>query len=148
MAVRLYRNVMRTLRGVDSEVAVGVRQQVRESYAEFALERDPARIETLLADGSASLAEFQQMLYKVAESEHSHAHDSTCGKPGHVHSSECAHTHELGKTTPPSAPVTSDLACGDHGHIHGPDCGHEHSHGGDPLPEAAAAIREKVLRKF
>ena len=134
MPTRLYREMLRSLRGVDADTKAGLRVQIRQQFEAVSGERDPSRIQTLLADGRDSLRQLQMFLQANATHEHEHVHGPDCGHDAHD-SSAPAH---------------------DHGHVHGPGCGHEelhegydgghdHSHGGDPLPPELLEARRRAL---
>ena len=59
---KLYREVLRSLKGVDSATAAGVRQAAREQFDEHADETDLDRIRTLLVDGRHSLDQMKQFM--------------------------------------------------------------------------------------
>ena len=61
-ARKLYRDVLRSLRGVDPETAAGVRSEARAQFAEHVAEHDIERIRILLADGRHSLDQMRQYL--------------------------------------------------------------------------------------
>ena len=57
---KLYREVLRSLKGVDADTAAGVRQAAREQFAEHTHETDLERIRTLLVDGRHSFDQMKQ----------------------------------------------------------------------------------------
>ena len=61
-ARKLYRDVLRSLRGVDPDTAAGVRAEARAQFAEHVAEHDIERIRILLLDGRHSLEQMRQYL--------------------------------------------------------------------------------------
>ena len=61
----LYRSCLRSLRGADSEVSIGVREHARCLFAANAHETDVSRIRALLVDGRHSLDELVKSLGTV-----------------------------------------------------------------------------------
>ena len=64
-ARRLYRDLLRALRGSDAATAAGVRAHARELYALHASETDLEQIRILLVDGRHSLDELKSSLGTV-----------------------------------------------------------------------------------
>ena len=62
----LYREVLRSVRGLDAATAEGVRQAARERFADHANEMDTAKIRLLLVDGKHSLNEMRACLGTVS----------------------------------------------------------------------------------
>ncbi len=65
-ARKLYRDVLRSLRGVEPDTSAEVRATARSMFAEHADERDPERIRTLLADGRYMLDQMRGNLRNVS----------------------------------------------------------------------------------
>mmetsp|Transcript_20373 Transcript_20373/g.60071 ORF Transcript_20373/g.60071 Transcript_20373/m.60071 type:complete len:85 (+) Transcript_20373:342-596(+) len=61
-ARRLYREVLRALKGVEPDTAAGVREAARERFADHANETDVERIRILLVDGHHSLKQMRSLL--------------------------------------------------------------------------------------
>ena len=59
---KLYRDVLRALKGVDADTAAGVKQAARERFAEHTDETNLERLRTLLVDGRHSLNEMKQFM--------------------------------------------------------------------------------------
>jgi len=59
---KLYRSVLRALRGVETETASSVRQSARDQFAMHAHERDVEKIKILLIDGEHSLKQMREYL--------------------------------------------------------------------------------------
>ena len=59
---KLYRNVLRSPRGVDAGTAAGVREAARTQFDDNATEHDIARLKILLIDGDHSLQQMKQYL--------------------------------------------------------------------------------------
>jgi len=59
---KLYRDVLRTLKGVDPDTAAGVRQAARDQFNDNADETDLERLRTLIVDGRHSLDEMKQYM--------------------------------------------------------------------------------------
>lgn len=64
-ARRLYRDLLRALRGSDAATAAGVRAHARELYTLHASETDLEQIRILLVDGRHSLDELKSSLGTV-----------------------------------------------------------------------------------
>ena len=61
-ARKLYREVLRAIRGVEPDTAAGVRLAAREQFAAHADEMDIERIRVLLVDGKHSLEQMRGAL--------------------------------------------------------------------------------------
>lgn len=59
---KLYRQLLRATRGLDTETAASVRQSAREQFAMHAHERDTEKINILLIDGWYSLKQMMEAL--------------------------------------------------------------------------------------
>ena len=54
-ARKLYRDVLRAVKGLDASTAAGVREAAREQFADHAHETDVDKIRILIVDGKHSL---------------------------------------------------------------------------------------------
>ena len=59
---KLYREVLRTVRGLDAQTAEGVKQAARDQFAHYADETDVDKIRTIIADGQHSLDQMKGAL--------------------------------------------------------------------------------------
>ena len=59
---KLYRQLLRAIRGLDAETAAAVRLDAREQFAMHAHERDVDKIGILLIDGQHSLKQMREAL--------------------------------------------------------------------------------------
>jgi hypothetical protein len=61
-ARKLYRDVLRSIRGLDPDTAASVRSTARSQFADHAHETDVERIRILLVDGHHSLKQMKALL--------------------------------------------------------------------------------------
>ena len=61
-ARKLYRDVLRSIKGADPDTAAGVREAARARFADHAHEANVERIRILLVDGHHSLKEMKALL--------------------------------------------------------------------------------------
>ena len=59
---KLYRDVLRAIKGLDPMTAAGVREAARERFTDHAHETDVDKIRILIVDGQHSLAEMKAAL--------------------------------------------------------------------------------------
>ena len=59
---KLYREVLRAIKGLDASTAAGVREAAREQFADHAHETDIDKIRILIVDGQHSLEQMKAAL--------------------------------------------------------------------------------------